>query len=121
MMQIYLIYTINQIPTQNLWDYIYTAYLYIVYLWKVLKALNLIVWHMLTFIHFTVFVVFPGEWAPPEIPGDVGAPQQAPFWESGVLWTDLAQQFTCTGCTAEVRCSFTCVKKEIRYSSITVT
>lgn len=46
MMQIYLIYTINQIPTQNLWDYIYTAYLYTVYLWKVLKALNWIVWHM---------------------------------------------------------------------------
>lgn len=51
--------------------------------------------------------VGPGERAPPEIPGDVGAAQQAPFWESGVLWTHLAQQFTCTGCTAEVRYCFT--------------
>lgn len=62
--------------------------------------------------------VSSGEWASPEIPGDMGAAQQAPFWESGVLWTNLAQQFTCTCCTAEVSHKLTFFKLSLSHSSL---
>lgn len=35
-----------------------------------------------------------GERTPEEVPGDVGAPQQAPFWEPGFLRAHSSQQLT---------------------------